>query len=70
MERALAHLRLEPLLDLGTRLGDGTGAVAALPLLRTAAHLLTDTATDPAYTSSATSATTSTTTSTTTAATS
>ncbi|MGE3284846.1 MAG: nicotinate-nucleotide--dimethylbenzimidazole phosphoribosyltransferase [Pseudonocardia sp.] len=42
--RALAHLRLEPVLDLGTRLGDGSGAVAAIPLVRMAAHLLAETA--------------------------
>jgi len=30
---ALSHLGLEPLLDLGMRLGEGTGAVLALPLL-------------------------------------
>lgn len=45
--RALAHLKLEPLLDLGTRLGDGSGAVAAIPLVRMAAHLLAETATRP-----------------------
>jgi len=32
----LAHLGLEPVLDLGLRLGEGTGAVAALPVLRLA----------------------------------
>lgn len=34
----------EPLLDLKLRLGEGTGAVLAAPLLRAAAHLLTDVA--------------------------
>lgn len=39
---ALAHLGLEPLLDWGMRLGEGTGALVALPLLDSAAALLTD----------------------------
>jgi nicotinate-nucleotide--dimethylbenzimidazole phosphoribosyltransferase len=39
---ALAHLRLEPLLDLGLRLGEGTGAVLALPLLEAAARVLAE----------------------------
>ena len=34
----------EPLLDLGLRLGEGTGAVLAMPLLRAAARLVTDVA--------------------------
>ncbi len=34
------RLGLEPLVDLGIRLGDGTGAAAALPLVRMAALLL------------------------------
>lgn len=38
----LEHLDLRPIVDLGIRLGDGTGAAAALPLLITAARLLTD----------------------------
>lgn len=37
---ALAHLGLEPLLDWQMRLGEGTGALAALPLLDSAAALL------------------------------
>jgi nicotinate-nucleotide--dimethylbenzimidazole phosphoribosyltransferase len=41
---ALDKLGLEPLLDLGLRLGEGSGAVAAVPLLRSAAALLRDVA--------------------------
>ncbi len=41
---ALAHLGLEPLLDLGLRLGEGSGAVAAVPVLRSAVALLRDVA--------------------------
>lgn len=41
---ALAALGLEPLLDLGMRLGEGSGAVAAVPLVRSAAAVLRDTA--------------------------
>jgi nicotinate-nucleotide--dimethylbenzimidazole phosphoribosyltransferase len=41
----LAHLGLEPLLDLGLRLGEGTGAVLALPLVRAAARILGEMAT-------------------------
>ncbi len=37
---ALDKLGLEPLLDLGLRLGEGTGALTALPLVRSAALLL------------------------------
>ena len=36
----LAALGLVPLLDLGMRLGEGTGAIAAVPLVRAAAALL------------------------------
>lgn len=42
---AAAHLELAPLLDLQIRLDDGSGAVAALPLLTMAARLLAETAT-------------------------
>jgi nicotinate-nucleotide--dimethylbenzimidazole phosphoribosyltransferase len=41
----LERLGLEPLLDLGLRLGEGSGAALALPLLRTAVAILTDMAT-------------------------
>lgn len=37
---ALKALGLEPLLDLGMRLGEGSGAVAAVPLLRSSVLLL------------------------------
>ena len=39
---ASEKLGLVPLLDLGLRLGEGTGAVAAVPLVRSAALLLSD----------------------------
>ena len=41
---ALEALGLTPLLDLGLRLGEGSGAVAAVPLLRGAIALLRDVA--------------------------
>ena len=41
---ALKSLGLEPLLDLGMRLGEGSGAVAALPLLRSGIAVLRDVA--------------------------
>ena len=37
---ALDHLGLEPLLDLGLRLGEGTGAVLALPLVQASARVM------------------------------
>jgi nicotinate-nucleotide--dimethylbenzimidazole phosphoribosyltransferase len=39
------HLGLRPLLDLGMRLGEGTGALLAVPTLRAAVALLSDVAT-------------------------
>ncbi len=42
---ALAHLGLEPLLDLGLRLGEGSGACLALPLVEAAARILVEMAT-------------------------
>ena len=42
---ALERLALEPLLDLGMRLGEGTGALVALPLVRAAGDLLREMAT-------------------------
>lgn len=41
---ALARLGLDPLLDLGLRLGEGSGAVAAVPVVRSAVALLRDVA--------------------------
>ncbi|GIF70926.1 nicotinate-nucleotide--dimethylbenzimidazole phosphoribosyltransferase [Asanoa siamensis] len=42
---ALRHLGLEPLVDLGLRLGEGTGAVLAWPIVASAARVLHDVAT-------------------------
>jgi nicotinate-nucleotide--dimethylbenzimidazole phosphoribosyltransferase len=41
----LDHLHLEPLLDLGLRLGEGTGACLAVPLVQAAARVLGEMAT-------------------------
>ncbi|HKS44554.1 MAG TPA: nicotinate-nucleotide--dimethylbenzimidazole phosphoribosyltransferase [Amycolatopsis sp.] len=41
----LTHLDLKPVLDLDIRLGEGSGAAAALPLLAMATRLLTEVAT-------------------------
>ena len=43
-DRMLDALDAEPLLDLGLRLGEGTGALLAVPLLRAAAALLREVA--------------------------
>ncbi len=40
----LRGLGAEPILDLGLRLGEGTGAVLSVPVIRAAARLLTDVA--------------------------
>ena len=42
--RLLEGLGAAPLLDLGMRLGEGTGALLAVPLLRAAAALMTEVA--------------------------
>ncbi|MBS9371638.1 nicotinate-nucleotide--dimethylbenzimidazole phosphoribosyltransferase [Rhodococcus sp. B50] len=42
---ALRHLRLEPIVDLGMRLGEGSGAVTALPVLQGAVAILSQMAT-------------------------
>jgi nicotinate-nucleotide--dimethylbenzimidazole phosphoribosyltransferase len=42
---ALAHAGLEPLLDLDLRLGEGTGACLAVPLVQAAARILHEMAT-------------------------
>lgn len=42
---ALAHLDLDPLLDLGLRLGEGTGAVLATPIVASAVRVLHEVAT-------------------------
>jgi nicotinate-nucleotide--dimethylbenzimidazole phosphoribosyltransferase len=42
---ALAHLGLSPLVDLGLRLGEGTGALLAVPLVASAVRVLHEVAT-------------------------
>ena len=42
---ALRQLELEPIIDMGMRLGEGTGAAVALPILRAAVAALTSMAT-------------------------
>ena len=44
LNSTLASLKATPLLELGMRLGEGTGAVLAIPIVRAAAHLFTDVA--------------------------
>jgi nicotinate-nucleotide--dimethylbenzimidazole phosphoribosyltransferase len=41
----LAHLGLRPVLDLGLRLGEGSGAALAIPLVQAAANILREMAT-------------------------
>lgn len=43
--RALAHLGLRPVLDLEMRLGEGSGAVLALPIVQAASRILHEVAT-------------------------
>ena len=40
-----AHLGLDPLLDLELRLGEGTGACLAVPVVQSAARVLNEMAT-------------------------
>jgi nicotinate-nucleotide--dimethylbenzimidazole phosphoribosyltransferase len=42
---ALDHLKLPALLDLGLRLGEGTGGLLVVPLVQAAAHALAEMAT-------------------------
>jgi nicotinate-nucleotide--dimethylbenzimidazole phosphoribosyltransferase len=42
---ALEHLGLAPLIDLGMRLGEGSGALAAMPLVMGATKVLAEMAT-------------------------
>ena len=42
---ALTHLRLDPIVDLGLRLGEGTGAAVALPIVRASVATLSSMAT-------------------------
>jgi len=41
----LAHMRLDPLVDFGMRLGEGTGAVLAMGIIEAAAACLSQMAT-------------------------
>jgi nicotinate-nucleotide--dimethylbenzimidazole phosphoribosyltransferase len=40
--RLLAHLEATPLLDIGLRLGEGTGAALAYPLLQAAVNFMNE----------------------------
>ena len=42
---SLEHLDLRPLIDLDMRLGEGTGALLALPIVQSAARAIRDVAT-------------------------
>ncbi|WP_333716399.1 nicotinate-nucleotide--dimethylbenzimidazole phosphoribosyltransferase, partial [Gordonia sp. (in: high G+C Gram-positive bacteria)] len=42
---ALEHLDIEPILEMSMRLGEGTGAVLALPVVQSAIDVLTSMAT-------------------------
>jgi len=44
-QAVLSHLGLRPLLDLDLRLGEGTGACLALPLVQASARILNEMAT-------------------------
>ena len=39
---SLSHMGLEPLLELGMRLGEGSGAALAIPIVEAAAKCLSD----------------------------
>lgn len=45
IQAAVAHLGLRPLVDLGLRLGEGSGAAVALPMVQAAARILNEMAT-------------------------